>query len=77
MNDADLLNTLSIKAKKKEKNISEVINKKGISEHILEKCSFPSRGWQVTVTEDQGVRNVYKIISARHKPHLASLRAPT
>lgn len=44
MNDADLLNTLSIKAKRKEKNISEVINKKGISGHILEKCSSPSRG---------------------------------
>lgn len=77
MNDADLLNTLSIKAKRKEKNISEVINKKGISGHILEKCSSPSRGRQATVTEEQRVRNVYKIISARHKPHLANLRALT
>lgn len=44
MNDADLLSTLSIKAKRKEENILEVINKKGISGHILEKCSSPSRG---------------------------------
>lgn len=77
MNDADLLSTLSIKVKRKEKNISEVINKKGISGHILEKRSSSSRGWQVTVTEDQRVRKVYKIIGAQHKPHVVNLRALT
>lgn len=53
MNEVDLLNTLSIKSKEERKNVPEEISKKGISGHVLEKCPSRSRGWQVTVTEDQ------------------------